>query len=91
MGAGLPALLAGAGEILLDLQGRGQPAREEIDRGVLDVVGVILAERTDDGSIGRPRRFDGFLPGDAAVPAPLSIRTDRDAADEIAGLLREAA
>ena len=42
---------------------------------------LIPAGRTGDGSIGRLRRFGGILLGDAAVPAPLSIRTDRDAAE----------
>src|SRR3954471_21431012 len=38
---------------------------------------LIPAGRTDDGSIGRLGRFGGFLPGGAAVPAPLPIRPDR--------------
>src|SRR3954454_11491831 len=42
---------------------------------------VILAGRTGDGSIGRLRRSGGIVFGDAAVPAPLSIRTDRDPAE----------
>src|SRR5215208_6532917 len=42
---------------------------------------VIPAGRTADGSPERLRRFGGILLGDAAVPAPLSIRTDRDPAE----------
>jgi hypothetical protein len=42
---------------------------------------LILAGRTGDGSIGRLRRSGGILPGEAAVPSPLPIRKDRDAAD----------
>jgi hypothetical protein len=42
---------------------------------------MIPVLRTGDGSIGRLRRSSGILPGGAAVPAPLSIRTDRDPAE----------
>src|SRR5215213_6355157 len=42
---------------------------------------LIPAGRTGDGSPERLRRFGGILLGDAAVPAPLSIRTDRDPAE----------
>jgi putative transposase len=44
-------------------------------------VPLIPTGRTGDGSIGRLRRCGGIVLGDAAVPAPLSIRTDRDAAE----------
>src|SRR6478672_3989823 len=42
---------------------------------------VIPAGRNGDGSIGRLRRCGGIVLGDAAVPAPLPIRTDHDAAE----------
>src|SRR3954454_4743283 len=42
---------------------------------------LIPAGRTGDGSIGRLRRSGGIVFGDAAVPAPLSIRTDRAPAE----------
>src|SRR5215213_1099492 len=51
------------------------------DRGASLADRVIPAGRVGDGSIGRLRRFGGILFGDAAVPAPLPIRTDRDAAE----------
>jgi transposase len=44
-------------------------------------VELIPAFRTGDGPIGRLRRFSGILLGDAAMPAPLPIRGDRDAAE----------
>src|SRR4051794_11332537 len=61
----------------------GQPI---MDKGVELAVGVvgdqvIPALRAGDGSIGRLRHSSGILLGGAAVPAPLSIRTDRDAAE----------
>jgi transposase len=43
--------------------------------------GLIPAGRTGDGSPERLRRFGGILLGDAAVPAPLPIRADRDPAE----------
>src|SRR3954453_23193860 len=42
---------------------------------------VIPAGRTGDGSIRRLRRSGGILFGDAALPAPLPIRTDHDPAE----------
>jgi transposase len=42
---------------------------------------LIPAGRNGDGSIGRLRRCGGIVLGDAAVPAPLPIRTDHDAAE----------
>jgi transposase len=42
---------------------------------------LIPAKRTGDGSIERLGRSGGIRPGDAAVPAPLPIRPDRDATE----------
>src|SRR6187431_2554941 len=42
---------------------------------------MIPAGRNGDGSIGRLRRCGGIVLGDAAVPAPLPIRTAHDAAE----------
>src|SRR5918911_3349150 len=42
---------------------------------------LIPASRGGDGSVWRPERSGGSLFGDAAMPAPLPIRTDRDAAE----------
>src|SRR5215213_287230 len=51
------------------------------DRGASLADRVMPALRSGDGSTGRLRRSGGILPGDAAVPAPLPIRTDRAAAE----------
>lgn len=47
----------------------------------LAIYHLIPAGRNGDGSIGRLRRCGGIVLGDAAVPAPLPIRTDHDAAE----------
>src|SRR3954447_16341557 len=50
------------------------------DASAIRPVGIIPAGRTGDGSIRRLRRSGGIVFGDAAMPAPLPIRTDHDPA-----------
>src|SRR3954452_8017451 len=54
----------------------------EATGNAMAVVRVLIpAGRTGDGSIGRLRRSGGIVFGDAAMPAPLPIRTDHDPAE----------